>query len=564
MIAAIKDTCSSLLVPKAWLRGAVLLLLLMVLTWTLCLLFLHRPTLPIAASFCVLNALHGIFIFIYYCIRNQKVREWCRSAAEREAWLPQAVRGVFTAEKQTYSPNNNTSTSSTTTTTTTNTTSPTTTTTSTNNNNPHHHHLHHHHHHPAITNAFTHALTSAALSQYLPTLCQFGGVKGSGGSTLPPVGPLLSGATSTMGSGAGGSLRRGAGGVTGQLPLGTLHQSLPRHHTVTLPRNTTTATTTSLHHATLNHDDENSSYKTYSRDSGHGTYEQEDSPRTGWTNSHHHNHRYSNSLTADLKNAYLAKLNSINAAGGLEGSSLTFPNMEGGNKVVAVPNSYTTQLSPVAVPPAVAAMLRGSTNTARSHSPYHTYMEIETEADPVYEEIERERWAGRAAGLGAQTAQEAMQVSDLSDEDVKRGTPSDMSRQSSRSYGDARPLLPYHHSPAHHFPKSPQDQQFALSEERLRDFNAAQMSRDLEQLQQAHQQFSRDNLMTVAVLNGEQVVCRLTSPSTPQAPQSLPVIHEGAGRGIVVSQAGPATNGFPAHVVVPRPSPYKTQQFSEC
>ncbi|XP_053647210.2 latrophilin Cirl isoform X3 [Cherax quadricarinatus] len=509
---------------RAWLRSAITLLLLMVLTWTLGLLYLHRPSLPIAAAFCVLNALHGIFIFIYYCVRNQKVREWCRSAVEREAWLPQVVRGVFAAEKQTYSPNNN-------------------------NTNPH----------PAISHALNHAHASPALNQYLPTLCQLGGVKGSGDTTHPPVGPLLSGATSTMGS--GGSLRQG---VTGHLPLGTLHQSLPRHHTVTLPRTTTTTTTTTtnLHHATLNHADEDASYKSFSRDSGHGGSEQEDSPRAGW-NSHHH--RYSNSLTADLKNAYLAKLNSINAAGGLDGG-LAFPSMEGGNKVITVPNSYTTQLSPAAVPPAVAAMLRGNGTTARSHSPWnHTYMEIETEADPVYEEIERERWVGRSGGVvGAPAGQETMQVSDLSDEDVKRGTPSDMSRQSSRSYGDARPLLPYHHAQGHHYARSPQDQQFALSEERLRDFNAAQMSRDLEQLQQAQQQYSRENLMTVAVLNGEQVVCRLTSPSNPQAPQSLPVIHEGSGRGLVVSQASPATNGYPAHLVVSRPSQYRPQQFSEC
>ncbi|XP_045122883.1 latrophilin Cirl-like isoform X3 [Portunus trituberculatus] len=538
----------------AWLRGAITLLLLMVLTWTLGLLFLHRPSLPIAAAFCVLNALHGIFIFIYYCVRNQKVREWCRSAAEREAWLPQAVRGVFAAEKQTYSPNN-------------------TTTTTSSNNNPHHHHhhLHHHHHHPAISHALNHALASSpALNQYLPTLCQLGGVKGPGGSTHPPAGPLLSGATSTMGS--GGSLRQGA---TGHLPLGTLHQSLPRHHhhPVTLPHTTTTTTTTSPHPGTLNQEDKEGTYKnSFSKDSGHGTYEQEDSPRSGWNNHHnHHNHhghhRYSNSLTADLKNAYLAKLNSINASAGLDGG-LTFPSMEGGNKQISVPNSYTTQLSPAQVPPAMAAVLRGNGNTARSHSPWnHTYMEIETEADPVYEEIERERWAGRSAGLGVPPAgQEAMQVSDLSDEDVKRGTPSDVSRQSSRSYGDARPLLPYHHhsSPGHHYPKSPQDAQFALSEERLRDFNAAQMSRDLEQLQQAHQQFSRENLMTVAVLNGEQVVCRLTSPSNPQAPQSLPVIHEGGGRGMVVTQANSSANGYPAHLVVSRPSHYNPQQFSEC
>lgn len=65
------------------------------------------------------------------------MREWCRSAVEREAWLPQAVRGVFAAEKQTYSPNNN-------------------------NTNPH----------PAISHALNHALASPALNQVGSNSCR--------------------------------------------------------------------------------------------------------------------------------------------------------------------------------------------------------------------------------------------------------------------------------------------------------------------------------------------------------------------------------------------------------
>lgn len=90
----------------------------------------------------------------------------------------------------------------------------------------------------------------------------------------------------------------------------------------------------------------------------------------------------------------------------------------------------------------------------RPPSPWnHTYTEIRD--DPVYEEIER----------GGE-----MQVSDMSDEDGKRQ--SDVSRQSSRSYGDHRPLIPY--SPGCDLPTS-----------RLR------------------------NARTVAVLDGETVVCHL-------------------------------------------------------
>lgn len=247
----------------------------------------------------------------------------------------------------------------------------------------------------------------------------------------------------------------------------------------------------------------------------------------------------------------------------------------------------------------------------RTHSPWnHTYTEIpdgvaaarqaplESGSDPVYEEIERE---GRSE----------LQVSDLSDEDGRRHS-SDISRQSSRSYGDHRPLLPYtlpdrHSAPHQHQPQYdprlkgrmrhqdgmdiphtntlpgsrlglgaqldhtivspghilpmthaavtsahsiphgnghiashqymdggphlvnsgqlidtvPQYSQamlatlghslpvvHPLSEPNLRNWEAAQRHRDLQQLQQLGE-------MTVAVLSGEQVVCKLKPPLAP-------------------------------------------------
>ena len=257
----------------------------------------------------------------------------------------------------------------------------------------------------------------------------------------------------------------------------------------------------------------------------------------------------------------------------------------------------------------------------RNNSPWnHTYTEIPDAVDPVYEEIERE---GRSD----------LQVSDLSDEDGRRQS-SDISRQSSRSYGDHRPLLPYtlperHNGPhpnqppppqydprmraryqqqiqqndgmmiiennslgqnqlgpqvtldhtimspghilpmshaavttahalppgnghitghnghivGHHFQEhqimdngpqpldvnSPQLSQAVLaalghqlpvvhplSEPNLRNWEAAQRHRDLQHLQQLGE-------MTVAVLNGEQVVCKLKPPLAP--------IHESPGGG---------------------------------
>lgn len=75
---------------------------------------------------------------------------------------------------------------------------------------------------------------------------------------------------------------------------------------------------------------------------------------------------------------------------------------------------------------------------------------LANEDDPVYEEIERGSGGGGGGGsiigggIGGVVGAGEIQVSDMSDEDGRRQ--SDMSRQSSRSYGDHRPLIPY--SPA--------------------------------------------------------------------------------------------------------------------
>ena len=118
----------------------------------------------------------------------------------------------------------------------------------------------------------------------------------------------------------------------------------------------------------------------------------------------------------------------------------------------------------------------------RTNSPYnHTYTEIregcalavhqrhhdrydyqQRQDDPVYEEIERS--IGPSEVL----------VSDVSDEDGRRQ--SDMSRQSSRSYGDHRPLIPY---------------------------SPGILERPIRRSQQP------DHTRTVAVLDGHTVVCHL-------------------------------------------------------
>jgi len=114
----------------------------------------------------------------------------------------------------------------------------------------------------------------------------------------------------------------------------------------------------------------------------------------------------------------------------------------------------------------------------------HTYTEIHdsrmqrgmmVEDDPVYEEIERNE----------------IQVSDMSDEDGKRQ--SDMSRQSSRSYGDHRPLIPY--SPAN-------ERNIHLCLDQHGDV-----------YQSRRNMYRGDTVRSLAaVLDGETVVCHLEPP----------------------------------------------------
>ncbi|XP_059469822.1 latrophilin Cirl-like isoform X3 [Neocloeon triangulifer] len=143
----------------------------------------------------------------------------------------------------------------------------------------------------------------------------------------------------------------------------------------------------------------------------------------------------------------------------------------------------------------------------RSASPWnHTYTEIRdglgqiqhlrrppSEDDPVYEEIERNT---------------EIQVSDMSDEDGRRQ--SDMSRQSSRSYSDHRPLIPYGG------PQAPVTLESLLrhnlKEQQQLD---AELMRYRVQRQQAYLYPAVNapavdaNARTVAFLEGETVVCHL-------------------------------------------------------
>ncbi|XP_068218279.1 latrophilin Cirl-like isoform X7 [Palaemon carinicauda] len=56
-----------------WVRGAMMLVVLLGLTWTFGLLYLNNATVLMDYIFTVLNSLQGLFIFIFHCVQNEKM-----------------------------------------------------------------------------------------------------------------------------------------------------------------------------------------------------------------------------------------------------------------------------------------------------------------------------------------------------------------------------------------------------------------------------------------------------------------------------------------------------------
>ncbi|XP_063981023.1 latrophilin Cirl-like isoform X4 [Diachasmimorpha longicaudata] len=358
----------------AWLRGAIVLVFLLGLTWTFGLLYLNQESVIMAYIFTVLNSLQGLFIFVFHCVQNEKVRKEYRKFIRRHSWLPKCLRCSKT-------------------------------------------------------------VTSS-----------------SGGST-----------------GTSG----GAVGVNGG-------KDFPSHNTSSNPSAPTTDSSGLSPHAASN----NISFKSYSRDSGHGGSEQEESPRTHNTMTLGHTGR-----TRDRRQMNDSlEITGVNRPSGRRAASPynhTYTEIRDGGRVGGYHQGH----------------LRG----------------LVGEDDPVYEEIER---GGSGIGVGVGE----IQVSDMSDEDGRRQ--SDMSRQSSRSYGDHRPLIPY--SPANdrliHYGQSVDrnalqydPSQYSPAQERTLNacwekLRRQQAKYELGEMNRIPGNFGmpqQDHTRTVAVLDGHTVVCHL-------------------------------------------------------
>ncbi|XP_063929324.1 latrophilin Cirl isoform X4 [Zophobas morio] len=354
----------------AWLKGAIVLVFLLGLTWTFGFLYLNQESVAMAYLFAFLNCLQGFFIFLFHCVQNEKVRKEYRKFIRRHSWLPKCLR------------------------------------------------------------------------------CS----KPSGG------------AGSSSGSSGLNKERRTSiyAGSNGN-PSGTNSHSTD--NSVLSP------------HATSN-----ISFKSYSRDSGHGGSEQEDSPR-------------SHTIVADtrLNNAKDARRQAYvssdcNQAIMENNIQLNFPDYNRRHDTIPHPKHLPL---PQSLQPHGTRKKNGNFSKPGNHWPHHTYTEIydgrsprglAPEDDPVYEEIERNE----------------IQVSDMSDEDGKRQ--SDMSRQSSRSYGDHRPLIPYS-------PGTDRSILEAVKKEHNR------YPQDVDGYRMRPNMYRGDTVRSLAaVLDGETVVCHLEPP----------------------------------------------------
>ncbi|XP_019754773.2 latrophilin Cirl isoform X3 [Dendroctonus ponderosae] len=376
----------------AWLKGAFVLVFLLGLTWIFGFLYVNQESVAMAYLFATFNSFQGFFIFVFHCVQNEKVRKEYRKFIRKHSWLPKCLR----CSKSSSGPGGSSS-----------------------------------------GNSGSCTTSGGAGKERRPSLYGSNGNPSGGANThitdnsvLTPHGTSLQrGWNSQSCTNVNRACRTPVPTSTSANMAATLCRpprltdsvpspDLEAPNTSTLPyirnfyKNSTvnpnipkSVSTWGPLHKPLHW--KNISFKSYSRDSGHGGSEQEESPRSHMIIAEAH--RHSSALAKEAPRQ--------------------------------APNSQQSGFSDygmrqVSQQAHCVATGRKKLNSAKPHHwGHHTYTEIydgqnprgllTAEDDPVYEEIDRNE----------------IQVSDMSDEDAKRQ--SDMSRQSSRSYGDHRPLIPY-------------------------------------------------------------------------------------------------------------------------
>ncbi|XP_022914827.1 latrophilin Cirl isoform X4 [Onthophagus taurus] len=458
--------------PLTWLKGAVCLVVLLGLTWTFGLLYLNQETVVMAYLFTVFNSLQGCFIFLFHCVQNEKVRKEYRKFIMQHSWLPKCLR----CSKPNGSSSSSDSTGM-------NKERRTSLYDGSNGNQ---------------SGPNSHSTDNSVLSPHGTSLQRNWSSRSC--TSMSRKGKIFA---PTSGSAADASVSPHPLRPTGRGPdassPATLETTTPNTSTLPYIRNFYKNSTVNSNisksvstwgplHKPLHW--KNISFKSYSRDSGHGGSEQEESPR-------------SQALLNNAKDARRQPFVPI------EYNQSISNNLQP-HEVQDFALSHPKHL------PLQHGVRKKNGSLLRTTSPWnHTYQEIHDarlhrglmpEDDPVYEEIERND----------------VQVSDMSDEDGKRQ--SDMSRQSSRSYGDHRPLIPYSPTERGYQPCAAETLPKHQAKELNRYTNDGEPFRFNRRVGGGDAAVGR---ALAAVLDGETVVCHLEPPEMysrdPYAPRTLVV-----------------------------------------
>ncbi|XP_022097103.1 adhesion G protein-coupled receptor L2-like isoform X3 [Acanthaster planci] len=82
-------------VAVSWVRGALVLLCLLGITWAFGLLYVTESLLVFAYIFTIANVFQGMFIFIFHCFMNEKVIKEYRRFIRNSMWMPEWIRDRY-------------------------------------------------------------------------------------------------------------------------------------------------------------------------------------------------------------------------------------------------------------------------------------------------------------------------------------------------------------------------------------------------------------------------------------------------------------------------------------
>ncbi|XP_077981766.1 adhesion G protein-coupled receptor L1-like [Glandiceps talaboti] len=94
---AAKDDDSVSHKVRMWAKGAVILVCILGVTWITGLMFVNEDSVAIAYIFTLLNSFQGLFIFIFHCLLNDKVKKELDKRMRRSRRVPSFIRDKYVA-----------------------------------------------------------------------------------------------------------------------------------------------------------------------------------------------------------------------------------------------------------------------------------------------------------------------------------------------------------------------------------------------------------------------------------------------------------------------------------